>query len=431
MSQVLITNGTLITMNASKEIVEAEIWIENDHIQKIGKKLSPKGQYKTISAKGCWIIPGLIQTHVHLCQTLFRNQAEDLTLLDWLRKRIWPFEGNHTQKTLRLSAELGIAELLKGGTTTILDMGTVHHTDEIFKAIESSGIRAFSGKAIMVEGEDIPKSLVQTSEVALEETQKLIERWHGKADGRIRYALAPRFVLSCNESVLTQIGDLSRKKKLLIHTHAAENREESQWVMRLKGKSNIRYINELGLCGPNLCLAHCVWVDKAEIEILAQTKTHVLHCPSSNLKLGSGIAPIPELLQQKVNVSIGADGAPCNNNLDCFQEMRLAGLIQRPKYGVQALSAKTIFEMATLNGAKTLGMENDIGSLEVGKKADMVIIDRTQLHSSPNGDPYTTLVYAAHASDVRTVFVNGRRVVADGKLLTVNEDEVRKQAKKH
>ncbi len=416
-----------MTLNSNRHVSKADVLIENDTIQKIGASLKTSSKTKMIDAKDCWVLPGFIQTHVHLCQTLFRNQAEDLELLDWLKEKIWPFEGSLTAKTLALSARLGIGELLKGGTTTILDMGTVHHTDQIFKACESLGIRAFSGKAMMDEGNHIPPSLKESTEASLDETQRLIEAWHGKAHGRLRYALTPRFVLSCSEKLLKKVADLSTKKNLLIHTHASENKTECQEVQAHKGKSTIRYLHDLGLCSSKSCFAHGVWLDEEEIEILAQTHTAISHCPSSNLKLGSGIANTPHLIEKNITVSLGADGAPCNNTLDMFQEMKLAGLIQKPTRGVKALSAQKILEMATIDGAKALGLEKETGSLEVGKKADVILVSKNTLHSLPNADPYTTLVYSTTAPDVQTVIVDGTVVVKDRKLLTVSEEKLIKE----
>lgn len=414
MTSLFIRNGTLVTMNADRQVLEANLLIENNRIKKIGKSLK-SSSHKVIDAKNCWVLPGFIQTHVHLCQTLFRNQAENLELLDWLTKKIWPLEKKHTKESIFLSAKLGIAELLKGGTTTILDMGTLRHTEKIFEACQKMGIRAFCGKAMMDEGDT---SLKESTKTSFEETEKLIEKWHGAAEGRLHYALAPRFVLSCSEKLLKKVKELSEKKNLLIHTHVSENKKECEEVLKQKGRSTIRYLNELGLCSQKSCFAHGVWLDDKELEILASTKTHILHCPSSNLKLGSGIANIPEMFKRGINVSLGADGAPCSNNLDMFQEMRLAGLIQKPFRGVNALSAQTLVEMATLNGAKALGIESEAGSLEIGKKADIIIISSYGTHQVPHGNIYDTLVYSCRADDVRTVIVNGKILVED-KVLKV------------
>ncbi|OGQ17680.1 MAG: hypothetical protein A3B70_08010 [Deltaproteobacteria bacterium RIFCSPHIGHO2_02_FULL_40_11] len=415
-------------MNAKEEVLNADLYIEDGKIKKILTKDQKESQRGTdlfeicppttvLDAKNCWVLPGFIQTHVHLCQTSFRNLAEDLELLDWLKEKIWPMEGAHTQASLFSSASLGIQELLLGGTTTVLDMGTVHHTDEIFKAAQKLGIRLFCGKAMMDAGEETPKSLKEDTHASLDETQRLIETWHGKENGRLSYALAPRFALSCSEKLLKACHDLSEKNGIMIHTHASENRSECQAIETQKGKKTIHYLEDMGLCTSRSCFAHCIWVDESEMEVLKKTNTRVSHCPSSNLKLGSGIARVPELLKEGICVTLGADGAPCNNTLNMFQEMRLAGLIQKPRVGVQALPAKEILKMATCYGAKALHMENAIGSIETGHQADLILIQKDALHQQPATDPYTTIVYASYASDVKDVLVNGKVCVRNRKLL--------------
>jgi cytosine/adenosine deaminase-related metal-dependent hydrolase len=414
MNRIWIQGGRIITMNPAREIFSGDILIEGDRIKYIGKKLKPSSETKiskTIDARSFWVLPGFIQTHTHLCQTLLRNQAEGLTLLNWLKKKVWPYEAALTKEKMRMSAELGIMELLKSGTTTILDMGSVHHTDIIFDVCRRLGIRAFSGKAMMDEGNDVPETLKEKTEESIEETWKLIEKWHGAENGRLQYALAPRFVLSCSQKLLKKVSDLSEKNKILIHTHASENEIESKIVKKKYGLSNIRYLNKIGLCGRRSIFAHCIWLDEKEMELLSSTQTSVAHCPTSNLKLASGIARIPEMTAAGIRVTLGADGAPCNNNLDMLQEMRLAGLIHRVKYGVAALASETILAMATIEGAAALGMEKEIGSLEVGKKADLILVNQKTDHTQPIGSDYDTLIYAAKSSDVDTVIVDGKILV--------------------
>lgn len=411
MGSICVRGGTIVTMNSLREFFSGDILIENDRIKKIGKKIKTPPHAKIIDARSYWVLPGLVQTHTHLCQTLLRNQAEGLTLLNWLKKKVWPYEASLTKEKMRLSAELGIVELLKGGTTTILDMGSVHHTDVIFDACRRFGIRAFSGKAMMDKGEGVPEALKEKTERSIEETWRLIEKWHGAENGRLQYALAPRFVLSSSQKLLEKVFDLSEKNKVLIHTHASENAIESKIVKKKYGLSNIRYLHKMGLCGKRSVFAHCIWLDKKEMELLSSTQTSVAHCPTSNLKLGSGIARIPEMIDAGIRVTLGADGTPCNNNLDMFQEMRLAGLIQRVKYGVTALPSEAILAMATIQGASALGMEKEIGSLEVGKKADLILVNKKTEHTQPIGSDYDALVYAAKSSDIDTVIVDGKILV--------------------
>lgn len=433
--KLIIKNGTIITMNAAREVLRGDILIEGNIIRKIGRvNRSDSEKARVIDASGLIVSPGFVQTHVHLCQTLFRNLADDLELLDWLKLKIWPFEGAHSAQSITLSARIGLAELIKCGTTTIMDMATVHHTDHVFREIERSGIRAVCGKAMMDECAGAPMSLKESMKWSIDESLRLKKDWHGSSNGRIQFAFAPRFVLSCSEKLLCEVRDIAEEQGLLIHTHASENRSELDEVIRRYQKSNIEYFHHIHLTGERLCLAHCIWLNSNELDILQETRTKVLHCPSSNLKLGSGIAPIPEMLERGITVSLGADGAPCNNNLDIFQEMRLAALIQRPRLGPKSLTAERIFDMATLQGARTLGMEKEIGSIEEGKKADIVLMDLEHVHSLPEENIYARIVYSARSQDVKSVLVDGKILMKNGELRTIDEaaavKDIRPQIKK-
>ncbi len=425
MKRIIIENGTIVTMNARREIIKGSVLIENGIIKKIGRMKPPdhEGAQK-ISAENRIIIPGLIQTHVHLCQVLFRNHADDLELLDWLKLKIWPFEGAHNASSIRASAQLGLAELIKGGTTTILDMGTVRHTDYILEQIENSGMRAFCGKAMMDQCPDAPPGLRETTDESLRETERLIRTWHMKAGGRIRYAVAPRFVLSCSERLMKEVNDIAAEHQLIYHTHASENRDEVSAVRTQTGMDNITYFRHIGIMNERLCLAHCIWLSDEEMAMIRDTKTKVLHCPSANLKLGSGIAKIPEMLNSGITVSIGADGAPCNNNLDAFHEMRLAALIQKPRLGPTSLNAEQVFTMATISGATALGIGNEAGSIEVNKKADIAILDLNQPHCQPFENIYSQIVYSAKSADVETVLIDGKVVMKNRTLKTLDEEQI-------
>ena len=430
--KLVIKNGTVITMDGARRIIRGDILIDGSTIKKIGRLTrSDTEKAKVIEASGLVVSPGFIQTHVHLCQTLFRNLAEDMELLDWLRLKIWPFEGAHSPQSVALSAKIGLTELIKCGTTAIMDMATVHHTDYIFQEIERSGIRAICGKAMMDDCAGAPKSLKESTEWSISESLRLRNDWHGKANGRIQFAFAPRFVLSCSEKLLCEVRDIAGDFGLLIHTHASENRGELDEVIRRYQKSNIEYFHQIRLTGEQLCLAHCIWLNANELDIVQETKTKVLHCPSSNMKLGSGIAPVPEMLSRGITVSLGADGAPCNNNLDIFQEMRLAALIQKPRLGPKTLTAEKVFEMATLQGARTLGMEKEIGSIEVGKKADIIIMDLEKVHSLPEENIYSRIVYSARSEDVKTVIVDGAILMKDRRLRTIEEEAIVKNIRPH
>ncbi|MBN1349722.1 5'-deoxyadenosine deaminase [candidate division KSB1 bacterium] len=429
MDMMLIRNATILTMNPARDIIVGDILIQGDTITEIGKldlRLNSE-----IDATGMVAMPGFIQTHVHLCQTLFRNLADDMQLKEWLRTRIWPLEAAHDEDSISLSALLGIAELFKCGTTTILDMATVHLTEFIFSVAQATGIRAIIGKVMMDSGSRAPKELIETPEEAIRESLMLFAEWHNIENGRLQAAFAPRFIPSCSDEMLYEIKALSRERNVLIHTHAAETRHEIQYTQRKAGSGNIEYLCHLGLTGPRLCLAHCIWVTRDEIDILQRTDTRVLHCPSANLKLASGIAPVPEMLNKGILVSLGSDGAPCNNNLDIFQEMRLAALIQKYRLrNASALPAYKLVAMATIDAARSLGMENQIGSIETGKKADIILLDLNRIHNLPADNIYSQLVYSAKSEDVKTVIVDGKTVMRNRELLTISEDEIVRSCKR-
>lgn len=418
----------------SWRVVRADLTVRDGRIAAVGRSAGPADRSGTPVAvrdcRGCLVIPGLIQAHVHLCQTLFRGLADDLPLEDWLVHRIWPLEAAHTEETVYASALLGAAELLLGGTTAILDMETVHHTGAAFQALERIGIRATAGKCLMdAHPEGAPLELAETTDAALAEAEAIACRWHGVADGRLRVCFAPRYVPSCSGPLLRAVSDLAERFGAQLHTHAAETIVERETVLRTTGLEEIAYLDSVGIAGPRAALAHCVWVDQHEIERLARAGTTVVHCPSSNLKLASGIARIPEMLAAGCRVAIGADGAPCNNRLDAFAEMRLAALIHKPRLGADALPAGQVLELATLGGAAALGLAEEIGSIAPGKRADLVVLDLTAPHLHPvAGDPVSLVVYAAQASDVRDVFVDGRPVVLSHELLTAAIDDVVREA---
>ncbi|MCM3410291.1 5'-deoxyadenosine deaminase [Metabacillus litoralis] len=420
---VLIKNAEIVTMNKQEEIIKGDIQIVEDKIVNIGPNLKISHPDKIIDATGKTIIPGFVQTHIHLCQTVFRGQGDDLELMDWLRNRIWPLEASHDEESIYYSAMLGIGELIQSGTTTIVDMETVNHTEYAFKAIAESGIRALSGKVMMDKGDDVPLPLQEKTEISIRESVDLLEKWHNYDNGRIKYAFSPRFVVSCTEQLLREVQSLSEYYNVMVHTHASENLGEIKIVQRETGMRNIVYLDHLGLANNRLILAHCIWLDEEEKRIIRDRGVHVSHCPGSNLKLASGIAETPYMVSENVSLSLGADGAPCNNNLDMFNEMRLAALIQKPTHGPTAMDAHTVFKMATIGGAKAVGMEDEIGSIEIGKKADLAILNLKDFHTYPSYgvDPISRIVYSATRADVETTLINGKIVMENGYLKTVNK----------
>ncbi|MGH9904330.1 MAG: 5'-deoxyadenosine deaminase [Pyrinomonadaceae bacterium] len=422
MSSLLIKNGTIVTIDPQDRVLSGDLLIREGRIASIGASLQRADV--TIDATDCAVLPGFVQTHIHLCQTLFRGAADDLSLIDWLKQRVWPMEAAHTVASVRASARVGVAELIRGGTTCALTMETVNHTSAVFEVVEETGFRATVGKCMMDKGEDVPKALHEETDASIRESLLLLETWHGKAEGRIRYCFAPRFAVSCTEELLSRVARLARERGVMVHTHASENRHECELVEQATGLRNLTYLDSLGLTGAHVALAHCIHLDEEELAILKRTGTNVAHCPSSNLKLGSGIAPIKKMLDQGISVSLGADGSACNNRLDMFTEMRTAALLQKVVHGPETLTANRALRMATIDGARAMGLDGEIGSLEIGKRADLVVIKLDSLHSIPRMDVTSALVYSAQPADVSTVVIDGKVVMRDRQLLTIDEQSL-------
>ena len=420
---LLVRNATIVTMNPSLDVLSGDVFVREGRIAAIGHVGTPRAD-RIVNAAGAYLLPGFVQTHIHLCQTLFRGYADDLALLDWLKLRIWPMEAAHTAASLAASARLAAAELLLGGTTTVLTMETVHDTDAVFEALEPLGLRAVIGKCMMDADRSVPPRLFEDTARSIEESVALAKRWHGRGAGRLRAAFAPRFAPTCSRELLEAVAALSDDHDLLVHTHASENRDEIRLVTELTGTSNIRYLARLGLASSRLCLAHCVWADEGEQQLMAEREVKVLHCPGSNVKLASGIAPIVEMRRRGISVSLGADGAACNNELDMFKEMRLAAGLQAVRHGAGALTARDVLQMATREGARALGMEHEIGSIEVGKRADLILITRDRPHLETAPDPITAIVYAARPSDVQTTIVDGEVLVDNFALINADVAEI-------
>jgi 5-methylthioadenosine/S-adenosylhomocysteine deaminase len=423
-TDLIIRGGTVVTMDAARRVHEADVRLRAGRIVEVGRGLEAVPGSRIVDARGCAVLPGLVHSHVHLCQVLFRNSAEDRALLPWLAERIWPLEAAHDATTLRTSALLGLAELLLSGATAALDMGTVRHHDAVFEAARDVGFRLTSGKAMMDAGAGVPPGLAESTEDSLAESDRLARTWDGAAEGRLAYAYAPRFVPSCSKELLAEVAArVDRGGRL--HTHASENADEVALVRRTTGLENVEYLGRLGLLSPRTTIAHGVHLVDRELDLLAKSGTTIAHCPSANLKLASGIADTVALRRAGVNVGLGGDGAPCNNNLDQWREMKLAGLLPRLAHGPAALPAMAVLEMATLGGARALGLQGEIGSLEAGKKADVIVVDLQRPHVQPVGDDpasvVTALVYATQASDVRHVFVDGRQLVREGRLTTIDQ----------
>lgn len=418
--ELLIKNARVWPSARSPVLEEASILVRDGRIEKVGQF---RALVRTVvDADGCLVMPGLIQSHVHLCQTIFRGAAEDLPLLPWLRDYIWPLEAAHDPESIRASALLACAEFIRGGTTAFLSMETVRHTGAVFEAVAETGLMGVIGHCLMDETSGYAPLAVDIDD-GLADCDLLLER-HGR-DGNVRLAVAPRFALSCSAANLRKASAYARDRKLLLHTHSSEQLEEIALVKKRTGLANIHFLDSVGLTGPDCCLAHCVHTEPDERAVLRDTGTKVLHCPSANLKLASGIAPIPEYRAAGIACSLGADGAPCNNRLDQFLEMREAGLLQKLRLGARALPARDVVAMATEGGAHALGWQHEMGVLEPGRRANLILVDQNDYPALPPADPATSLVYSNCARDVVMTIVNGRILYEDGHLTTIDEDQLK------
>ncbi|ERI89672.1 amidohydrolase family protein [Clostridiales bacterium oral taxon 876 str. F0540] len=405
---------------------KGNISINEDEIEKISTNEIEGVFDETLDAEGKVAMPGFVQPHIHLCQTLFRGLADDMELLDWLKYRIWPLEGAHDEESIYYSAKLGLSELIKSGTTSIVDMETVHHTDNAIQAIYESGIRALTGKVMMDYGSDVPESLMENRHNSVSESIGLLKKWHGKDGGRIEYAFAPRFVVSCSEDLLLEVARFSKDYGVKVHTHASENRGEIEFVEQDRGMTNIAYLRKMGLLNENLILAHCIWLYDEEIKFIKESKAKIVHCPSSNLKLASGIAKIPELLSLGIDIGLSSDGPPCSNNLDAFMEMRLSSLMQKVRLGPKTMDCSKALYLATMGGAKVMGKAKEIGSLEEGKKADIILLDLNKVYNAPSfkENIESQIVFSGKSENVDTTIVNGKILMKDRKLLYMQEDDI-------
>ena len=430
---LLVRGGTLVTMDESARVRSGhDLLVENGRIAAVGVGLAAPAGARVLDARGCAVLPGLVQGHVHLGQTIFRGLAENRRLLAWLRERIWPLEAAHDADSARASALVGAAECLLGGTTTIQEIGLGPEAGGLLDGIASAGLRGFAGKCLMDVGDGLPARLAEPTADCLDEAERLGEALERSAGGRLRPVLNPRFALSCSEALLRGTVEIARRRDWPIHTHALEQRDETAAVRRVwNGRDEIELFRDLGLLDRDLRIAHGVWLRPRHWPELARRRFSVVHCPSSNLKLGSGIARVAGMRRAGIPVGLGADGAPCNDRLDAWNEIRLAGQLQSWREGPGALPGVEALRLATSEGARALGLEREIGSLELGKRGDLVVVelDRPELAAAPGVDLHDLLAFAAGREHVRDVAIDGELVVESGRLTRLDLPAIQRDAK--
>lgn len=423
---LLITGGTIVTMNGEREIIEnGAIGITDGKIEIMGSRrvvtmnVRPR---RIINATGKVVIPGLINTHTHVPMTLFRGISDDLDLNDWLTKFIFPAEAkNVDEQFVRAGTRLGLAEMIRGGTTTYCDM--YYFEDAIAEETKKAGMRGVLGETII----QFPVADNKTPAEAIAYTERFIKKW--KNDPLIVAAAAPHAPYTVSTEDLKTIRAMSDRLEAPVVIHVAETRKEMDDLVAQKGKTPVKYLDEIGFLSSRTIAAHSVWLNQEEMDIYQARGVGAAHCPTSNLKLASGVAQIPSMLARDIAVGLGTDGAASNNDLNLWEEMDIAAKLHKlvltdPK----ALPAEKAFEMATIRGARALDLDKITGSLEVGKRADIAIVDFDGLHQTPMYNVYSHLVYTTKASDVRTVIINGRIVMLDRRLLTLNENVIKKDA---
>lgn len=420
--KLLIDNVSIVPMTGFNQIIEkGYIVIDGDTIQAIGAGNAPAGDYdQKLDGTNRLALPGFINAHTHAAMTLLRGYADDMPLMEWLEQKIWPLEAKLNAEDVYWGTMLAIVEMIKSGTTCFADM--YFFMDEVARAVEKSGIRAVLARGMMGVGPE--------SELAFTESRALFNRWNGAGNGRINIILGPHAPYTCPPDYMQRVMDLARELGVGLHIHLAETAGEAADSEKIYGRSPVAHMESLGLFNHQVLAAHCVHLTARDIEILAQYQVGVVHNPESNMKLASGIAPVPQMLKAGIPVALGTDGASSNNNLDMLQELRTCALLHKVNtLDPTALPAYQALEMATGNGAKALRLDGQIGQLAKGKKADMVLCKLDQAHLIPRYDLIANLVYSGQAADVDTVIIDGNIIMQDRIIRTFNEEEVLAQAK--
>lgn len=413
---LLIKNVTLIPMNGEEEVIEnTNIYIKEDKITYIGELKEELEVDKTIDGKNRVAMPGLVNAHTHIGMSLLRNFADDLPLHEWLTQKIWPTEANLVGDDVYWGSLLSMIEMIQSGTTTFCDM--YFYMNEVGKGLEESGMRGVLTRGLVEEqgkGED-----------KLDYTKNLYYNWNGKGSGRIKVMVAPHAPYTCSPAYLEKIMDLARQLNAGIHIHLSETKKEVEDSFKTYGKSPIRHVHDLGLFTLPTVAAHCVHIDDEDIEILRESNVSPVNNPVSNLKLASGFAPVDKMLKRGINVALGTDGSSSNNSLNMFEEIKLAAIVNKAvNMDAVSVPAMTAIEMATINGAKALSWDKEIGSIEVDKKADIILIDMDKPHLYPLHNIISSLAYSVQGSDVDTVIVDGKIIMENREIKTLDVEKI-------
>jgi 5-methylthioadenosine/S-adenosylhomocysteine deaminase len=419
---ILIKNALILNPN-NFENKKQSLLIKDDLIAEISDEIDENGIDKVIDANGKILLPGLINTHTHLSMALFRGLADDLSLDTWLNDHIWPMEANLNGDYCYIGALLGAVELIKSGTTTFSDM--YFYMEDVARAVEDSGIRAVLSYGMIDFG------IEEKRNAEIEENLALYNACNGMADGRIKVFFGPHSPYTASEELLIKVRELADEYNMGIHIHVSETQKEINDSLDEKGLRPFEYLDKIGFLGPDVLAAHCVWLSDEEIEIIKKHDVKVSHNPCSNMKLASGISPVSKLIENDICVSIGTDGASSNNNLDLIEELKTASLLQKVStLDPKVLTSDEAISMATIKGAEALGLDSEIGSIEVGKKADIILIDTNSANMVPDSSTLSSnVIYSANGSNVDTTICNGKILMENRKLTVLDEQEIFDKAK--
>ncbi len=440
---ILIKNGYVITMDPKRRIIkDGAVFIEGTKIAEVNK--TEQMSYKTadivLDAKNMVVMPGLINTHVHLAQALIRGGADDVSLVDWLKNYVWVLQGNFEGTDGKVSAELCMAEMIRTGTTSFVEcmIHTRYGFNQIAESVKTVGMRAALSKIIMdstgyADNDDIMyHGMVEDADTCLKETDEMYKKWHGAGENRLEVWYGLRSLGAVTPNLFKEVARLTREKKTHMTMHLGEVVDDVRYVKNNYNMKLTEFAQENNLLGPEMIFAHGIHFEDDALDILAKTKSNIAHCPASNMKLASGFAKVPQMLQKGVPVSIATDGGPSNNTYDMIREMRLAALIHKAFVkNPLVVTAEQALEMATLGGAIAMGIQDKVGSLEVGKLADLILIDLTSLGLTPPENPVSNIIYSGSGQYVDTTIVNGHVLMQGKKLLTLDESDVRMKALKH
>ncbi len=421
---ILIKNALILNPKNNFENRKQSLLIKDDLIFEISDEIDDSNVDKIINADGKILLPGLINTHTHLSMTLFRGLADDLSLDSWLNEHIWPMEANLNGEYCYIGALLGAVELIKSGTTTFSDM--YFYMEDVARAVDDAGIRAVLSYGMIDFGDE------EKREAEIKENLALYNSCNGMADGRIKVFFGPHSPYTASEELLIKVRQLADEYNMGIHIHVSETQKEINDSLDEKGLRPFEYLDKIGFLGPDVLAAHCVWLSDEEIEIIKKHNVKVSHNPCSNMKLASGVSPVFKLIENDVCVSIGTDGASSNNNLDLIEELKTASLLQKVStLDPKVLNSDQSIEMATIKGAQALGLDSEIGSIEVGKKADIILIDTNTPNMVPDSSSLSSnIIYSANGSNVDTTICNGKILMENKKLTVLDETEIYAKARK-